>query len=120
VKKREAKKEEAAAQESSESEGGKANKIKLDEGFKKLLRGSRKAFREGFANAGLDNGKHHWSEEKWLERSEEYLEAHLKLKNVTNFEIAATTLLLYHSFGPTKNKPADPKIYKQLGGDQGM
>jgi hypothetical protein len=44
----------------------KQNKLKLDQGFKSLLRGSRKAFKSAFEKSDLDTGKHHWTEEKWF------------------------------------------------------
>lgn len=96
-------------------------KLKLDQGFKSVLRGIRKAIREAFIESGLDTGKHHWKEFKWMEKGREFLEEHLGLLNVTEEEVAKINLLLYHSFGPSKAKPLDPKsIIYNLIGDEGM
>lgn len=56
-----------------------------------------------------------------MEKGREFLEKHLQLKNVNEFEVAAINLLLYHSFGPSKKKPVDPNsiICKNLG-EQGI
>jgi hypothetical protein len=56
-----------------------------------------------------------------MEKGRDFLEKHLMLKNVSEFEVAAINLLLYHSFGPSKKKPVDPKsiICKNLG-EQGI
>ncbi|TNV80378.1 hypothetical protein FGO68_gene1187 [Halteria grandinella] len=110
--------EESEDEEESETKG---SKIKLDEGFKKLLRGSRKAFKQAFHATKLDKGKHHWEEAKWRERVKTFLEDHLKFKNVSSKDISIAVLLLYHSFGPSKDKPVNKKlqIYIDLG-DDGM
>ena len=42
-----------------------------------------------------------------MERGREFLEKYLLLKNVSEHEVAAINLLLYHSFGPSKKKPVD-------------
>ena len=43
--------------------------------------------------------------------------AHLGWTDVTDFEVTAIVLMLYHSFGPSKNKPMDRNspIYLALG-----
>ena len=68
-----------------------SRRIKLDQGYKSLLRGIRKAFKKSFAehmvpkirpnglikydDAGevvletIETGKHHWTEERWLQKS---------------------------------------------------
>jgi hypothetical protein len=43
-----------------------------------------------------------------MEKGREFLEKYLKLSKVTQYEVAAINLLLYHSFGPSKKKPVDP------------
>lgn len=93
--------------------GGKTSKIKLDEGFKKMLRGIRKAIKAAFKASGLDKGKHHWDEDKWLEKGRTFLEDHIKLKSVKAKEVAIVVLLLYPAFGPSDNKPVnkDLEIY---------
>lgn len=56
-----------------------------------------------------------------MEVGREFLEKHLKFTGVTEYEVAAINLLLYHSFGPSKKKPVDTSsiIYKLLQ-DDGM
>lgn len=108
-------------------------RLKLDQGFKSLLRGIRKAMRVCFKNKGLDKGKHHWSDEKWMTNVRSFLES-MQIPKVSDFEVAATVLLLYHSFGPStqskvnkEHKKANPEkpitkpslIYEHLG-DDGM
>jgi len=82
-------------------------KLKSDQGFKSVLRGIRKAIRKAFDDSNLGAGKHHWKEAKWMEKGREFLEKYLKLSKVTQYEVAAINLLLYHSFGPSKKKPVD-------------
>lgn len=52
-------------------------------------------------------------------KGREFLEKYLLLKNVSEYEVAAINLLLYHSFGPSKKKPVDQNsmIYKLLRDD---
>ena len=86
-----------------------------------------------FKNKGLDKGKHHWSDEKWMTNVRSFLES-MQIPKVSDFEVAATVLLLYHSFGPStqnkvnkEHKKANPEkpitkpslIYEHLG-DDGM
>lgn len=91
----------------------------MDQGFKSLLRGIRKAIRACFEQSLLDKGKHHWEEDKWLSQVRLFLQPYLQV--VTEHEVAAVSLLLYHSWGPSKEKPVDPNslIYRELG-DEGM
>lgn len=96
-------------------------KLKLDQGFKSVLRGVRKAIRVAFNLSELYTGKHHWKEARWMEKGREFLEQFLKFSDVSEWEVAAINLLLYHSFGPSKAKPVDPNsiIYHHLQ-DDGM
>ncbi len=41
----------------------KQNMLKLDQGYKSLLRGARKAFKAAFEKSGLETKKHLWSDE---------------------------------------------------------
>ncbi len=88
-------------------------KLKLDQGYKCELRGFRKSLRKEFTKAGLDKGKHHWSEDKWMVKARQFLENHFHLTKVTEFEVAATVVLLYHSFGPSKVKESNPNKGKK-------
>lgn len=56
-----------------------------------------------------------------MDKGREFLEDYLNFRDVTDFEVAAVVLLLYHSFGPSelKKPSADSIIYQQLG-DDGM
>lgn len=51
-----------------------------------------------------------------MEKGREFLEQYLMLIGVTDYEVAAINLLLYHSFGPSKKKPVDKTsiIYRLL------
>ena len=96
-------------------------KLKLDQGFKSVLRGVRKAIRFAFKESGLDIGKHHWKAARWMEKGREFLEQYLRFTNVSEWEVAAINLLLYHSFGPSKAKPVNPdSVIYQLLKDEGM
>jgi len=94
-------------------------KLKLDQGFKSVLRGFRKAIRAAFEISKLGKGKHHWTEEKWMEKAEKFLTEELKFKSVTIFEVAATVLLLYHSFGPSELKGSN-KFFLDILKDEGI
>jgi hypothetical protein len=72
--------------------------VKLDQGFKSLLRGIRKAFKASFAKTkvpklknngevkldrhgkityeAIEKGKHHWVEERWFYKANLFLETH--------------------------------------------
>jgi hypothetical protein len=86
-------------------------KLKLDQGFKSVLRGIRKAIRTAFDETGLQTGKHHWHESKWVEKSRDFLEEYLGFSHASDYEIAAMILLLYHSFGPSKAKEVDKESF---------
>lgn len=45
--------------------------------------------------------------DRWMVKGHEYLSVHLGFDHVTEYEIAAIVLLLYHAFGPSKSKPMD-------------
>ena len=84
-----------------------------------MLRGFRKAIRAAFEISKLGKGKHHWTEKKWIEKAETFLTDVLKFKSVTRFEVAATVLLLYHSFGPSELKKAN-QFFLDILGDEGI
>jgi hypothetical protein len=56
-----------------------------------------------------------------MEKGHEFLTQYLKWKNVTDYQVSAVNLLLYHSFGPSKTKQVNTEsiIYENLG-DHGM
>ena len=83
----------------------KVGAVKLDQGYKSVLRPFRKAFMKDFSKTGkLYKGRHHWTEDKWFLRVESYLQDYLELHDVTEYEIAAAILLLYPAFGPSTGK----------------
>jgi hypothetical protein len=47
----------------------------------------------------IERGKHHWSEERWMQKSRQFLEEK-GIDEPSEFELAATTVMLYHSLGP--------------------
>lgn len=92
-------------------------KLKLDQGFKSVLRGLRKALKAIFEKSGLSKGKHHWNESRWISQVEQFLNISLAIRNPTDQEVAAVVLMLYPSFGPSKEKAVDEEsfIYQALG-----
>lgn len=87
-------------------------KLKLDYGFKILLRGIRKALRRHFKHCGFGQGKYHWSEARWLIVVEDYLKQHVKIKKPSKRKVAATALLQFHSLGRKEKKSEKPKSDK--------
>ena len=84
-------------------------KLKLDQGFKPLLRGFRKGLKQAFKISGLAVGKHHWrTEEKWMRKSKIFAEKTLGFI-ATDKEAAILSLLLYPTLGPTKSKQLDSR-----------
>jgi hypothetical protein len=86
---------------------------------------------------------HRWADSKWLERASQFLQSILgsaqspDIKTIfSDFEVAATVILLYHRFGPSyqsysvdsegrKVKPMQPPrakdtLISQALGDEGM
>jgi hypothetical protein len=45
--------------------------------------------------SGLAKGHTHWPELKWLKKARKFLEEQLKIPNLTDFEAAATVVILY-------------------------
>ena len=54
-----------------------------------------------------------------MEKAEKFLTEELKFKSVTIFEVAATVLLLYHSFGPSELKESN-KFFLDILKDEGI
>lgn len=95
--------------------------VKLDQGYKSVLRPLRKALQNMFEKQkDLFKGRHHWEEEKWFLRVRIFLEDRLKLRGFNDQELAAVILMLYPAFGPSSGteakKPLDKttKVFKLL------
>jgi hypothetical protein len=63
------------------STANKVGAVKLDQGYKSVLRPFRKALQNMFEKQrDLFKGRHHWEEEKWFLRVRIFLEDRLKLR----------------------------------------
>ena len=69
--------------------------------------------------SGLAKGHTHWSELKWLKKARKFLEEQLKIPNLTDFEAAATVVILYPQMGKEskeqKRGVKNQKIQEILG-----
>ncbi|CDW84545.1 UNKNOWN [Stylonychia lemnae] len=77
----------------------KPTKLKLDQGFKFLLRDFRKALFIAFEKSGLSKGYHHFGQ-RWLAESKAFLQG-WGLIQPTDRQICALSVLLYHTLGTT-------------------
>jgi hypothetical protein len=99
------------------NDNNKSNtRLKLDVGFKSLLRGMRKHLRRLFDKMER-KGKHHWDTQKWYDNARNFLETDLKLGSFSERDVWACVLLLYPAFGPSHNFKADESIETKLGKD---
>jgi hypothetical protein len=91
--------------------------LKLDVGFKSLLRGMRKHLKHIFdpEEENLRPGKHHWDTARWYREAESFLKIDLKLGSVSKKDVWATALLLYPALGPSKKFNCDQAILDNLG-----
>ena len=78
--------------------------MKLDQGYKSLLRGSRKAFKSAFEASGLAKGKHHWDAATWRIRTTSFLTEFLSLQEVTDLMVNYAVVILYPTFGKNGNE----------------
>ena len=102
--------------------------LKLDQGFKAVLRAFRSFLAYNFNHSPYQKGHHHWlkngNEDKWFERVTEFLEE-MGIQVSTKKEIAIVILLIFPAFGPSsgndtkKELDTSTKVYKLLK-DQGM
>ena len=107
-----------------------SSRLKLDVGFKSLLRGMRKHLKHVFNPKGSDPkesdpkgqttrpGLHHWSTQRWFEETQQFLSVDLSLGSSDRF-VWALVLLLYPAFGPSKKFEAHIDIKSNLG-DEGI
>jgi hypothetical protein len=87
--------------------------VKLDQGYKPVLRGSRKAFKAIFTSYIKRNqlGNHHrWEVDEWLEQVKAFLIKHIGIAKPTKKEVCAAVVLIYHAFGETDSYKADSVI----------
>ena len=87
--------------------------VKLDQGYKSVLRPLRKALQKLFEKQhGLFKGRHHWDQQKWFLRVRIFLEVCLNLRGFDEAEVAAIILLLYPAFGPSSGTEAKKEVKK--------
>ena len=48
----------------------------------------------------INRGKHHWDEDRWIERAETFLNVQ-GFNDPTDLEVAITAIFLYPALGPT-------------------
>ena len=84
------------------------------------MRGIRKAVRKSFNDTKAPNdkgeinfinkGKHHWLEDKWLDKARTFLNEK-GIKKVSDFDVAITAILLYPALGPNTKKDEKDKAF---------
>ena len=91
--------------------------LKLDVGFKSLLRGMRKYIRRLFDPDGVSRpGKHHWdARERWFHEVKAFMSEDLKIKGFSDKDVWALTLIIYHALGPSEKFQAHEAISSNLG-----
>lgn len=101
--------------------------LKLDQGFKAVLRTFRSYLAYKFNKSAYSKGHHHWlksgHEEKWFERVTQFLED-LGIEVSSRKEVAIVILLIFPAFGPSsgisiKKLNTKTEVYRLLK-DQGM
>ncbi len=105
--------------------------LKLDQGFKAVLRAFRSFLANLFNSSRLAKGHHHWhkcgNEERWFERVNQFL-SYLDIHATTKKDIAIAILLIFPAFGPSTGNKFEIKktteykdyaVYKLLK-DEGM
>lgn len=96
----------------------KIGAVKLDQGYKSVLRPFRKALQNLFEKeADLFKGRHHWDESKWFLRVRIFLEDRHNIRGFSDTEVAAVILMLYPAFGPssgTEDPSQNKTIKKQV------
>lgn len=103
--------------------------LKLDQGFKAVLRAFRSFLANLFNSSLLAKGHHHWlkcgNEDRWFERVNQFL-SDLDIHPTTKRDTAIAILLIFPAFGPSTGKDiAKGDIYKKttvynLLQDEGM
>jgi hypothetical protein len=98
------------------------HRIKLDYGWKTLLRGMRQCLREGMENSSMFTGRHHWNDQKLFKVTRVFIQRHFDFHEPTDFETWALVLLLNPAkgIGESKKKdqlnmPACSELYHTLG-----
>ena len=82
--------------------------LKLDQGFKAVLRAFRSFLAFKFNCSRHQKGHHHWlksgNEDKWFERVTEFLEE-MEIQVSTKKEVAIIILLIFPAFGLLAHRP---------------
>jgi hypothetical protein len=68
----------------NEKKESKTQKIKLDQGFKPLLRGWRRKLQSIFIEEGYANQKYHWDREKLLSQVKLFMEEYFEIESPTD------------------------------------
>lgn len=83
-------------------QGGTKNKIKLDYGWKTLLRGMRQCLREAMETSDIFKGRHHWPDSKLFNQTQHFISTKFDFKNPSEYETWALVLLLNPAKGIVK------------------
>ena len=103
-------------------------KLKLDSGFKTVMRSFRSFLASKFNQSNLGKGHNHWlrngQEEKWFKRVTKFLNE-LEINITSKKDVAIAILLIFPAFGPSSGKESKKDInistaVYQLLGDEGM
>lgn len=102
--------------------------LKLDQGFKAVLRAFRSYLAKTFNTSPYQKGHHHWlksgNESRWFERVGEFLTS-LDISFTSKKELAIVILLVFPAFGPSsgsmtaKDLNTKTEVYRLLK-NQGM
>jgi hypothetical protein len=80
------------------------NKIKLDYGWKTLLRGMRQCLREGMEKSKMFYGRHHWPQQKLFSQTRLFIEKVFNFEDPSEYETWALVLLLNPAKGIIKGE----------------
>ncbi|TNV85932.1 hypothetical protein FGO68_gene15200 [Halteria grandinella] len=111
---------EGGSKDSTQKEG--VHRIKLDYGWKTLLRGMRQCLREGMDSSSMFTGRHHWNDQKLFKITRMFIVKYYGFENPTDFETWAIVLLLNPAKGIIQSKkkakyqqPACEELNRVLG-----
>jgi hypothetical protein len=99
-------------------------RIKLDYGWKTLLRGMRQCLRDKMEGSSMFTGRHHWNDSKLFRITKIFIVKEFGLQNPSDYETWALVLLLNPAKGITESKkkdkykkPACEELYNTLKDD---
>ena len=102
------------------------DRIKLDYGYKALLRGIRQCLRGRMERSPMFAGRHHWANDKLFKVTKVFISKEFGLKNPTDYETWVLVLLLNPVKGILEckkksilKKPACEELYNTLK-DEGL